>query len=99
MASSTDETTGPVLKLQRNEFSTVSSDDFLVDTAENDEMITVELPSGKEYAASDALSGVSTDDFLALRDAPWFDVEEFDIEGFVDKYATDGWLPRNIPPE
>lgn len=41
----------------------------------------------------------STSFFWILGSAPWFDVHALVVDGFIDRYAEDCWLPGNIALE
>lgn len=57
---------------------------------------TKALPSGKEFTAPDVFENVDPDDSITLGGMPLFDIEALPVEGFVDHYAVDGWLPGDI---
>lgn len=57
------------------------------------------LPNGKKFPAPSVFSNIEADDFATLGGAPYFDVDALAVDGFVDQYAFDGFLPGNIPLE
>lgn len=83
--------------MEGNEVSSVSNDELSVDATGEDVIGMVALPSPKKYMASAVMSGVADNDCLALGGALCFDVESSEVEGFVDKYAIEGWLRTDIP--
>lgn len=58
---------------------------------------TRHLPSSKELPLPSSFEGVGTNDYVTLGSDPCLDVEDLGTEGFVDDYATDGWLPGDLP--
>lgn len=71
----------------------------MIDASKSEVIPTLALPRDKEYAAPGSLSKVDSEDLLLLSVAPWFDVEEIEVQGFFDKLAVEGWLPGGIPLE
>lgn len=69
----------------------------IIDASESDVIPTLALPSGKEYTPSASLSQVDSKYFLFLGRSPWFDIEALEVEGFVDTFTVEGWLPGEIP--
>lgn len=71
----------------------------MVDESTSEVVSVKVLPTGKEFVAPSAFADVEADNFAVLGSAPWFEIDALAVEGFVDQYAMDGWLPGDIPLE
>lgn len=71
----------------------------MVDAATAEVVSVMVLTSGKEFTAPSASVDFKAHAFAMLWSAWWFDIDDLVVEGFIDQYATGGWLPGDVPLE
>lgn len=69
----------------------------MTDVTNEEVILTIVIPSGKEYSSPFVFAQVEVDHFAISGGASWLEAEALAVEGFVNHYVTDDVFPGDIP--
>lgn len=72
------------------------TDATMTNVANAEEVEMVVLQSEKQFASPTVLENGGAGNYMSIGGAPWFDMGALAVEGFLDHYEVDSWLPGEL---